>query len=944
MLSEKELELLKKIQKKSVYENKFFKKRSEVKWFDELKKRGYFNPNPDTQPYELKERGYYFIPEWNVLPYLERVSEQVNIPGNEKYIEGLLEIIKNVTDYHVKHGKILDNYRTWWHFVKILCNLPNDKIPQDIIDLIPVWLDSKFDTILQGSEIVKRLLPKFLTDDQEDIKKAEQIIKHITTIKTVQVTKEGHETSEEKKRVKLVVDPFWLKEAFDTHAETIDQKCSRNVIDDLVSKVRMLLERKEDGTYTSFSDEPEYALKDPLEMLTYILKRILLAKAKSDTDTTKEILRDFLNEKEYLYFLKMALFIIGQVPDDYSDLFWEALETDIGDLILEKTLYLGDELKHLLKNIKGLDEHRETLKIKIEQATKQAASNVSAEDREKYIALHKQEIYEALSHDEEFKKLYEEMKKITGTDAALHSAIGKIETHWGDGTSPLSKEEIIKMPNNSLAEYLVRFKTKDPWKGPTVGGLAEMLYEVTKERPEKFVEDFTPFKDTGFVYIYKILNGILEAWRNKVFFNWGKLFQFIVEYIDREDFWNDKFIVEKGEWLGGADHKWIIGIIAELIRDGTRDDSWAFSEEYFEKAERIIFLILDNLKPEEDDVTIDYVTYTLNTPLGKTITALILLALRIARVKKDTTSEKKWADNYKKKYEELLNKKFIEGFTNLGRYLPNFYYLDKEWVKEKIEHLEDEKGSKYWEAFMAGYFSTGKVYDELYKLMRSHYKYGLEYDFKDEHDNEYIVQHISLSYLRGNESIDNPDSLFKQLLDRFNHDQISEIISFFWMQRGYLSKDSEEDKEVREKIIAFWRWLYERYKDKTTLEENDKKILSDVAKLAVLLQQINEENFKWLMLSAPYVHVNYNSPFFIEYLDELKDKGDNVESAKYIGKIFLKMLDVFTPDFDEKHIRSIVEFLYNSNAKKYADGICNTYVSRGYEFLRDLWEKYNRQF
>ncbi len=92
MLSDKELELLNKIQRKSVYENKFFKKRSELKWFDELKKRGYFNPNLDTRPYEVKEKGYYFIPQWNVLTYLERVSEQVNIPGNEKYIEELLEI------------------------------------------------------------------------------------------------------------------------------------------------------------------------------------------------------------------------------------------------------------------------------------------------------------------------------------------------------------------------------------------------------------------------------------------------------------------------------------------------------------------------------------------------------------------------------------------------------------------------------------------------------------------------------------------------------------------------------------------------------------------------------------------------------------------------------------------------------------------------------------
>jgi len=80
-----------------------------------------------------------------VLPYLERVSEQVNIPGNEKYIGELLNIIRNVTQYHIEHNKKLDNYRTWWYFVKILVNIPANEIPPDIIDLIPVWLDSKFE-------------------------------------------------------------------------------------------------------------------------------------------------------------------------------------------------------------------------------------------------------------------------------------------------------------------------------------------------------------------------------------------------------------------------------------------------------------------------------------------------------------------------------------------------------------------------------------------------------------------------------------------------------------------------------------------------------------------------------------------------------------------------------------------------------------------------------
>ena len=43
---------------------------------------------------------------------------------------------------------------------------------------------------------------------------------------------------------------------------------------------------------------------------------------------------------------------------------------------------------------------------------------------------------------------------------------------------------------------------------PFCCGLAGIIGEVAKEMPEKFINDFELFKDTGFTYIYKILSGI----------------------------------------------------------------------------------------------------------------------------------------------------------------------------------------------------------------------------------------------------------------------------------------------------------------------------------------------------------------------------------------------------------------------------------------------------
>ena len=942
-----EVEFILKLIKEEHYRNYFFKKVTALHWFNILKENSYFNPSEESKPQEAEKEGLFSIPQWNVLPYLEKISQQVNIPGNEKYIDELLTIIREVSNYKDSSGQHIDNYRTSYYFVKILLNLPNEKISEEIINLIPIWLNSKFNTMLQGAEIATKLSPKFLTDYPDDIKKAEKIIDSITEIKTLPLGQERARILGKKKEAMLVVDSHWLKEAFDKHSETIGEKCSKTVIEDLTYKIKRLLEREEDGTYSSFNDKPEYSITDPLEMLTFILKRVLLAKAKGDVITAKEILKQFIEDK-YLYFPKMAIYVIGQNMDKYRELFWEALDTEAGKRIMGKTLYLGDELKFLLRNLTNMSEVQiKKLDEKIKSATEKL---VFKEDAELYKAVRRQEIYQALSHEPYFKNLYEEMKKITKGDAELHPAVGKVETRWGDGPSPLTKEDIIQMPNDKLAEFFATFKTKDSWRGPSVGGLAGIIGEVAKEMPEKFINDFELFKDTGFTYIYKILSGIRDAWnekKKKLIIDWNKVFVFIKPYIDRKEFWDDIFLVEKDGWFGEANHQWIAGIVTDLIQDGTRNDEWAFSEEHFEIAQEIVFLLLDKLEVEESKEITDYVTYALNTAFGKALTAFILLALRIARVndKKDIKSDIKWSFKFKEKYEEILNCKIIEGYNCLGRYLPNFYYLDKNWAKEKIESIGNEKGSKYWEAFVDGYLSIGKVYDDLYNLMKPHYQHGIEYDFKEKHDNEYLIQHISLAYLRGHESIDKVESLFKQILDKFEYDEIKEIIGFFWMQRGYLTAQDETSENMRKKIIEFWRWLYEKYKgeDEDSLTREDKQILSASSKLATFLAKIEPESFEWLMLSAPYTHEDFNSPFFIEYLDKLKEKGDKSETAKYIGDVYLKMLEKFTPDFDQKHIRSIVEFLYDAAPTDKAKTICNTYGSRGAEFLRDIYEKYSNE-
>ena len=71
----------------------------------------------------------------------------------------------------------------------------------------------------------------------------------------------------------------------------------------------------------------------------------------------------------------------------------------------------------------------------------------------------------------------------------------------------------------------------------------------------------------------------------------------------------------------------------------------------------------------------------------------------------------------------------------------------------------------------------------------------------------------------------------------------------------------------------------------------------------------------------------------------------NFLKEKKIGLSPSGSLEVSTPEFDPEHIVSIVEFIIEAGDRETYDiaaEICNTYGKRGYDLLRDTYEKYKK--
>ncbi|HAK72947.1 MAG TPA: hypothetical protein DCP36_03970 [Sporomusaceae bacterium] len=1015
-LNHKEQAVLDRILTDEASENYFFKKVSNIKWFYHLKKAGFFSPDRAPGPKPANEPGFFTLPEWNILPYLERISEQIQKGTCDvSYAYELLSIMNEVTSYCRGKDKI-DNNRTWWYFSKILCNLPQEIYTLEFLDNINEWLRSRFNTTLVISELTQRLIPNLLIEGQTDaVLKAEKLICLITDIYPVD------------RNYRFRSDIYWINQFFKKNLKLIVEKCSLEVIHNLTSKVQKILERQTasrnitfgtkvfdielkslpdsfevifteidadqakpnfevtlekvdsdkfikcianyistelqlefspeahekqiwalyDNLYSGgslqslYNSDDDVSTKDSLQSATGILGHLLLEMAKTRPEDGRVVLREYLQSR-YMYFIKMALYIIGLTGKTYEHLFWEALKTDNYTMFFDSH-YVEDELRHLLIGLGPLSEEEKILIAKRVETGPQYCWASEGEDVELYIAIWKQERYQALRHIPEFDARYEELKKTTGTDVALHPAVGKIETRWGWGSSPLTPEEVLAMPNKELAAFLQEFKTKDWWNGPTVSALAQTLRSVAKQSSEKFTTDFSAFLHTGFLHVYNILSGIQEALNenDKSTVNWESILFFIQKYTQTSQFWNDDYrLSDDRDWNAG--HQWIIGISCEILKSGTtKDNKKAIPADQLETAKSIVFYFISQCKSENEEIVNDHLTHILNSMWGKLLTALLFISLRQARINKIVLelNDVRWDLLIRECFDNCFLRNISDVFIVFGYYLPQFYYLDKNWSRKKVETLlcSDQN---YNDLFFSGYLHNRTIYGDIYRDMELLYRLSIT-KITEEARRELLANHLATGFYY---SLYEPksDSLFFEFIKTGSTTDLHNVIYYFANKHD--ERSSSLTLKKRKKVFEFWEWLYNKVISIKPLTDDAKKLSADTVMLANFIDKIDDKTVVWLETAAEFAHEFHNSYRLIEILDELKDRGNRVITAQYIARVFRKMLDESLPDYDRDHLRSIFEFLVGVDDPSVRDAtneIFDIYLRHGNEIFIDIWEKQN---
>lgn len=266
-------------------------------WFSFLKAEGYFDPGKNPEPVQVKDS--FQIPYWDALSYLEKLSIQISQGKETELTDELLVVIKNVSE------NPKDNHNTWYLFIKILCNLPNEKIPVEILKFIPVWLNGKFGTMLQTSELIGKLLPKFLNDQPTpaDVEKAELILHYLFQVEKTEFQEDVWDGEGNSYRSRLYL--HFLSEKFEERnlASKVVEYCSDKIILELGRTIKFLLLDYPKGVNTLLKDEgKEYEIKIHIEkenlLVSSKLKDSEVANAtltlanwedKSETDLKQEL-------------------------------------------------------------------------------------------------------------------------------------------------------------------------------------------------------------------------------------------------------------------------------------------------------------------------------------------------------------------------------------------------------------------------------------------------------------------------------------------------------------------------------------------------------------------------------------------------------------------------------------------------------------------------------
>ena len=500
---------------------------------------------------------------------------------------------------------------------------------------------------------------------------------------------------------------------------------------------------------------------------------------------------------------------------------------------------------------------------------------------------------------------------------------------------PVSTKELSAMSNVEIVVYLEGYKEEDIGLPILEGrGLADTLLKCVAVHPQRFTDNLLPFRDVRNLYQSALLQGFLTAWRDKNEFDWAALLKFIYQILSLEQFW-----IEQHE-EGFNYRNWVLSASADLISEGTKDDTRAFDAQLLPLAEEILLVLVD--KAQQSVSTLDNLpSDVLNSDRGRVFSAIIDYALRFARTNGSEYTDCRWPYAIRADFTKRLDRSVepsLEFSYTLGFHLPYLSYLDKEWVYLNINHIFPQRNEDHWQAAFSGYL-LHPVREEFYLLLKAHghYRKALSTHFADTEVLDGLVRHICTGWIEDSESLDNKTGLIYQLIHSGNPNLLSGMVYFFSRRADNLSE------KVKMKVIPAWRALFEVLSQHSN-EVAYQKILSPLSGWLGLIDKIDTEVLGWVKASIRCIDKLPGYALTLSNVIKALQKHVLItpEKVGYLYQEIPKRELWFLGQTEKNEVEETIRILYKKGHKDIADAICNRFGENGVDFLRPIYEEYQR--
>ena len=502
---------------------------------------------------------------------------------------------------------------------------------------------------------------------------------------------------------------------------------------------------------------------------------------------------------------------------------------------------------------------------------------------------------------------------------------------------PLTFRELSEMSNAQIADYLNNYQETEIIGMPFLAGrgLADTLAEYVESEPQRFTDNLLPFQDVRNLYQSSLLQGCLDAWRNKKDFNWAALLEFIHQILLSKQFWTEQY-------NDGFNYRnWVFSTTADLITEGTKDDTHAFDAQLLPRAEDILLILVD--KARQSVSTLDNLpTDVLNSDRGRVFSAVGDYALRFARTNESEYTDCRWPYAIRADFTKRLDRSIepsLEFSYTLGYYLPYLMYLDKEWVHLNINRIFPQQDEDHWQAAFSGYLLHPGVREEFHSLLKAHghYQKALSTRFADAEVLDGLVRHICTGWIEDSETLDDKTSLIYQLIHSGNPNLLAGIVYFFARRADNLS-----DK-VKIKVMSAWRALFGVLSQHSE-EAKYQKVLSPLSQWIGLIDEIDNEVLTWIKVSINYLDKVPGYAFTLSKVIEALQKHVLTTPEK-VGEIYLKIAEseLWVLEQTQKNeVEETVRTLYKKGHNTAAEAICERFAKAGALFLRSVREEYQK--